>query len=200
MTTETHNKALSAFLQKRKTPLLCVIAIVLLAVVLSIVFSGSGDITFRTETALKRIVEQERLSTAEFTYNSIATATDDKGKELCHIAYEGTVKAGFDFDDITVKKKGKTVILTIPEITILSVNVQDKLDYIFIKEKYNTETFYSQARQVCQEDLEKKAAECDALTATARNNAVSTITALMTPLSQSLEKDGYALEIHYTNE
>ncbi|MBQ8683496.1 MAG: DUF4230 domain-containing protein [Clostridia bacterium] len=181
-------------------PLLCGAGVIVLAILLCVVFSGSGDITIETETALKRIVEQEKLSTAEFTYNSIAVIADEKGKELCHVAYEGTVKAGFDFSALNVTQKNKTIIVHLPEITISSVNVDNELDYIFVKERYNTEDFYAKARATCQADLEEKAKSSEALFATARTSAIDTLTALMTPLAQKLEKDGYTIEIQYVEE
>lgn len=166
---------------------------VLLAAVLLVVFSGSGDVTTSVETALKEMVVSSELRTAKYTYNSIAEIKDGDTTKY-HVAYKGTVSAGFDFENIKVERVESVIRIVIPELKILSVDVDTDMEYIFIKEKYDTENTYSEAYDACYKDLEEKAKVNQTLIATAKESAEDTIIALIKPFESQL-KDGERFEI-----
>lgn len=174
-------------------------AALVLCFVLGIALSKEGKVTTIAESSLKETIELGELSTIEYTYNSTLTVYDnDKNKtEKYHVAYNGSVKAGFDFKQIKVKNhtERKKIIITIPEIIITSVNVNpNSLDYIFLKDKYNEENTYQEAYKKCKADLKKKADKNSSLKKLARENAIETVKALLKPYEEQLE-EGYSIEV-----
>ena len=94
--------------------------------------------------------------------------------------------------------------MIIPKIEIQSIAIDANLEYIFVKEKYDTETTYAEAYNVCYEDLESKAKNNETLYNTAIESAIETLTALTKPFEQQLDgektikvvyTDNYDLEI-----
>lgn len=161
------------------------VAVILIVVILLVVFSGSGKVTVNVETSLKEIIEISELKTAEYTYNSIAEVKDGDTTKY-YVSYKGTVSAGVDFEAIKVDRKGSIICITIPAIEILSVNVNTDMEYIFIKDKYDTENTYSEAYNVCCRDLEEKAKTNSTLIKTAEESVVDTIKALTKPFERQL--------------
>lgn len=171
---------------------------VLLVIVLLVVFSGSGDVTISVETSLKEMITASQLRTAEYTYNSIADVMDGDNVKY-HVSYKGSVSAGFDFEKVEVVRDGTTIRVIVPDVEILEVIVDPELDYIFIKEKYDTEETYAEATSACKEDLRAKAEANETLLETARESARDTLNALMKPFESQL-KEGETFEIVFTTE
>lgn len=174
------------------------VAALLVAILLAIVFSGSGNITIGVETSLKEIITSSQLRTAEYTYNSIADIKDSDNVKY-HVSYKGTVSAGVDFEKIEIVRDGNTIQIIVPEVKILDVVVDPKLDYIFIKEKYDTEKTYAEATEACKSDLFKKAQNNETLLKTARESAEDILKALIKPFESQL-KDGENFEIVFKTE
>ena len=174
------------------------IAVLLIAILLVVVFSGSGDVSISVETSLKEMITTSQLRTAEYTYNSIADITDDD-KVKYHVSYKGTVTAGVDFEKIEIVRNGDTIQIIVPEVQIIEVIVDPELDYIFIKEKYDTETTYAEATAACKRDLLEKAQANETLLKTARESAEDTLKALIKPFESQL-KDGETFEIVFNTE
>lgn len=186
--------------------LLALLLVVLISIIIAIVFSGSGKAQFSVETSLKEVLESSELSTAEYTYNSIVSVKDDKKdtkndeEEIkYYISYKGTVKAGFDFEKIDVVKNDKKIIVIVPEIEIISVDVDTNLEYIFTNKKYDTEKTYAEAYNACCDDLESKAKSNKTLHNTAVESAIEAITALTKPFERQLKK-GETIEVVYINQ
>ncbi|MBQ5867172.1 MAG: DUF4230 domain-containing protein [Oscillospiraceae bacterium] len=156
------------------------ISAVLLVVVLLVIFSGSGKTTISAEATLKKIIIQSKLRTAEYTYNSITEVTDGR-KTKYYVSYKGKVKAGFDFEKVEVEEKENVISIIVPDVEILEITVDPNLDFIFEKEKYETETVYAEAQAVCKQDLEAKAHTNEELLKTARESAEATLLALIKP-------------------
>ena len=186
-----------AKLSKQAKYLICGVAIAaLLAIVLLVVFSGSGDVSISVETSLKEMITTSELRTAEYTYNSIADIMDgDKVKY--HVSYKGTVSAGFDFEKVEIVREGSTIKVIVPDVEILEVIVDPELDYIFIKEKYDTENTYAEATAACKQDLLEKAQANETLLKTARESAEDTLNALMKPFESQLQ-EGESFEIVFS--
>lgn len=170
-----------------------VAAAILIVAVILVVFSGTGDVTIDVETSLKEIILTSNLRTAEYTYNSIAEVKKEKTTKY-YVSYKGTVFAGVDFEKVEVNRDGNIFYIVVPDVEIQEVVVDPELDYIFTKDKYDTETTYAEATAACKEDLLEKAKNNDTLMSTARESAEDTIMALIKPLESQLN-EGEAFEI-----
>lgn len=178
----------------KNVTIISVIALLAVVIILGIIFSKPGAVTTISESSLKEVIEISELSTIEYIYNSTFTVTEGK-EEKYHVAYEGVVKAGFDFNDIKISEEGKKIIITIPDITINSAYVdENSIDCLFIKDKYETETILQEAYRKSIEDLEIKAESNDTLLTMARDNAKEMIKALIQPWEEQLE-EGYTIEV-----
>jgi hypothetical protein len=173
--------------------LLGVIVAILVAVLILVVSSGSGDVTISVETSLKEIITSSQLRTAEYTYNSIAEIKDGDTTKY-HVAYKGTVSAGFDFEKVEIVHDGSVIRIVVPDVDILEVVVDPELEYIFIKKKYDTETTYAEATAACKQDLREKAETNETLLKTARESAKDTLMALIKPFESQLN-EGESFEI-----
>ncbi len=187
-----------------KTTIVVALVCVVAAVACIIIFAPEGKVEFSFKTALKEMEDISLLSTSECTYNSIAAMPIDPEKEIgedntkYHVSYKGTVKYGFDFKKLEVIEKEDSIIVVIPKIEIHSVDVDTNMEYIFVKEKYDKETTYAEAYNLCCDDLEKKARENNTLYTTAIESAVETVTALTKPFEKHLE-EGESLKIVYVD-
>lgn len=167
--------------------------------ILTIVFrSNDSRVTTVTESSLEKVLEISDLSTLDYTYNSIVDVMDEDGKTMkYHVAYEGVVTAGIDFEnvDVSVDEETKIITITLPEAVVQNVEIDmGTLEYIFEEKKYETETVSQEAYKVCRADLEKKAMEEGNLLAIAKDNAVDTVNALMTPWIEQLHEE-YQVEV-----
>ena len=185
--------------------LIGVAVLVVAGIILAIIFSPSGETTFDIETSLKEVLESSDLSTAEYTYNSIAKVKiDENGDDSeeyfkYHISYKGTVKSGFDFSKLDSIKEDNKITIVIPEIEIQSVEIETEMDYIFTNKKYDTENTYAEAYTICSDDLELKAKNNKTLRNTAVESAIETITALTKPFESQFE-DGMVIEVVYVDD
>ncbi len=173
-----------------------VCVIVLIAI---IVPNRGGQMTTISEASLEKVIEINELATVDYTYNAIATAyAEDNETVKYNVAYEGVVNAGIDFKQIDIQLNAEENII---KITLPSVEIQDiridsgTLDYIFSKDKYETETISEEALRICKADLEKRVSEEELLKTTAKENAVESIKALFTPWIEVMEVD-YTIEIN----
>ena len=158
----------------------------------------SGQVTTISTSSLKQVIEISELSTVDYTYNSIAVKRDWKNNVMYHVAYEGIVTAGIDFNAIEIEllETEKKVIITIPPVSIHSMQVNmGTMEYIFTKSKYETEEISGEAYKLCKEDLQEKIKNESALHDTARENAISTVQALFKPWVESLDRS-YTVEVH----
>ncbi len=181
-----------------KALMLGAVVALLIVVVLLIVFSGSGDVTISVETSLKEMITSSQLRTAEYTYNSIAEVKDGDNTKY-YVSYNGTVSAGFDFEKVEIVRDGKVIQIIVPDVQILEVIVDPELDYIFIKDKYDTEQTYAEATEACKDDLWVKAQTNETLLKTARESAEDTLEALIKPFESQLS-EGESFEIVFDTE
>ncbi len=174
--------------------LLIICAIVVIPKMLN---SDEEKVVTITKSSLEKIIKINDMSTLEYTYNAIAHVNDEDGKAKYHVAYEGTVTAGIDITkiDISVDEQNKKIKIVIPEAKIQAVDVDmAKMDFIFEKSKYETETVSQEAYKACLEDLEKRANSEDDLLSMAKENAVDSITALITPWIEQIDEE-YSVKI-----
>ena len=132
----------------------------------------------------------------QFIYNSTVTVCDEEDKAKYHVAYEGYVNAGFDFNNIETERdvENKKIVIVIPKIKINSVNINDEtLDFIFVKDKFDTETTFQEAYKASYLDLENKAINNNTIKKMAYENAVDAMKAIIIPLETKLP-DGYTFD------
>lgn len=157
-----------------------------------------GKVTTISESTIQKILDINDLSTLDYTYNAISLVKDpDTGAEKYYVAYEGVVTAGINFSKIDVKldDENKKIAITIPdaEIQTTSINM-GTLEFIFKDKKYETETVSQEAYKECIKDIQAKASQEKELLTMAKENALSTIEALIKPWVEQLDQE-YTVEI-----
>lgn len=138
-----------------------------------------------SETSLKEMIEIDELATLEYFYNSVAKVKEeDADKVKYHVAYEGTIRYGINFEQIgiSIDEKNKIINIVLPNVSLIDSNVNvETLEFIFEKDKYETETVVMEAKSICESDLETKATQNSDLKKMAKENAIDTINALLCP-------------------
>lgn len=190
------NSATADIPQKKKSPkkikIIAITAAILLliaavsVVCISIYRNNTESKSPIAEVSLEKILEIEELSTVDYTYNAtVAKYSKDNPEEVeYYVAYEGTVTAGIDFKEIKPERNDneKTITLTLPEIEIQSIRVDmGTMEYIFVKNEFETETISQEAYKLCKNDLKNRIEKEDLLYTTARENAISSVEALFKP-------------------
>lgn len=178
-----------------------ILAVILVAVAFlmpRLFSSKEPQVTTITKASLEKVLEISDLETLDYTYNSIVDIMDEDGETAkYHVAYEGVVTAGIDFEKIgiSVEDETKTVVITVPEAEVQNVYVDmGTMEYIFEKDRYETETVSQEAYHRCCEDLEKKAKEETSLLTIARDNAIEAVNALISPWVEQMDEE-YHVEV-----
>lgn len=164
-----------------------------------VVFNNKeGQVSTISKSSLEKIIEINELSTIDYTHNATTKVYDEDGTTIkYYVAYEGTVTAGIDFEQIEIvpDEEQKKVVITLPEIQIHDVNVNmGTLDYIFMKDKYETETVSQEAYKACKQDLQNRVENETDLHKMAKENAIQSIEALFTPWIQQVDEE-YEVEV-----
>lgn len=182
-----------------------IIAVMLVALALGIwcgiklTTPAKSDAEVITVSTLSKILNSSDLSAYRVHYNGVAVAANEKSADKVdyYVSYQATVEAGFDFSqaDIQVDSAAKTVVITLPEVTITHTEVDPStLDYIFVNKKAETPTVSEQAIKLCEADVTRETADLDGLLKPARENARNTVLALTRPLISQRNPD-YTLVI-----
>lgn len=196
------NKNIISFFKESRKLISVILATVVAIVVVGLLIPNERKVTTEVETSLKEIVEASKISTLEYIYNSTVTSYDEKGKAKYHVAYDGTVCAGFDLNKIKceIDRENKKVVIIIPEITISSVAIDDKsFDFIFMKKKYDDETTLQEIYNLSYEDLENKARTNKTVMKMAYESAVDGMKAITMPLESKLP-NGYTFDFRKESE
>jgi hypothetical protein len=193
--------------RKHKLRIIIAIIIVILAIALSLLMeyniktrleSAGHKVTTVSKASLEKVLDISELSTLDYNYNAIATVYEDDNTTVkYYVAYEGTVEAGIDFSKIEVSEpdEEKHITITLPEIEIQNTNVDmGSLDYIFVNSKYNKETVSQEAYLTSENDLESRANDTVELNQMAKDNAITSVQALIQPWLEQLD-EGYTVDI-----
>jgi hypothetical protein len=200
-------------MSKKKVIIFIVVIFAVIALIVSGIFfipevkkfsffeNQENNINIITQSELQDLIETSDLYTVSYVYNAVATVYDEDSKNKdtikYYVSYKGNVDAGIDFSkiDINVDEDLKKITITIPEINIMDITVDGgSLDFIFTDSKYNTEDVYHEAYQKARDDLKSRASEETTLLDTAKENAVSSVEALLNPWIKSVD-DEYDVEI-----
>ncbi|MCM1498323.1 MAG: DUF4230 domain-containing protein [Clostridium sp.] len=157
-----------------------------------------GKVSTISAATLEKVFDLSELSTADYTYNAIATAYDEGGTTVkYYVAYEGIVKAGIDFRQIKfdIHEEEKVINITIPEVAFTEKTVSPgTLEYIFKDKKSETENVYQEAFELCKKDLAERTDKEEDLLQLARENAAAVVEALVTPWVEQIDNE-YTVEI-----
>ena len=168
--------------------------IIVIALIIGASLNKTGDLTTVAHASLQRIVEISELSTVNYTYNATTSkpAADGSGEKEYYVAYEGTVTAGIDFTKISidVDEKDKKIIILIPEIEIQDIHIDmGTMEYIFVKNKYETETVTQEAYKLCKEDLKRRVEQERLLYDSAKEIAIASVEALFKPWIETVDQE-----------
>lgn len=179
--------------------ILILIIIVLIGFKLMTPDAEKKEVATITQTSLDKIIEINQLSTVDYTYNAVVKVYDEDNKNLkYYVAYEGIVTAGIDFEkiDIAVNEDQKKVIIKIPDVEIHDVSVNmGTMEYIFAKEKYETETVSQEAYKASTADLQERVKQEKDLHEMAKENAIASVRALFVPWIEQIDKE-YTVEVY----
>lgn len=159
-----------------------------------------GTVTTITTSNLEKIIRKNQLYTAAYPYNGYAAVKTDDGTIKYYVAYEGTVKAGIDVTKIEVKEVNEetgTITIQLPEVQIEDPNINaGTLEFIFNKDKYETETVAEEAYRKAQEDLAIRVSTDSDIRTSAAASAKSIIKALVEPwVSQTNSEKQYTVTV-----
>lgn len=155
------------------------------------IIGEEGKVTTVTESTLEEVIKKSHLYTAAYPYNGYAAVYDEDGSIKYYVAYEGTVKAGIDVTQITVKidEDTNTIIVQLPEVLIEDPVVNaGTIEFIFKKEKYNTETVAEEAYRYAEEDLANRVKEDVDIRACAQESAKAAERAMIEPWVNQIEE------------
>lgn len=157
------------------------------------IIGEEGEVTTITESEIKEVFEIAELETADYIYNAVVHVNTSDGSAVkYHVAYQGTVTAGINFDEIeiTVDNEQKIIYIKMPPVSILDTVVDSgKLKYIFEDDKYDNETVFSEAYSACQKDLDSRVASETELLDLAKENAKQVIEALVMPWVEQIDEE-----------
>ena len=155
------------------------------------IIGEEGKVTTVTESTLEEVIKKSQLYTAEYPYNGYVTVYDEDGSIKYYVAYEGTVKAGIDVTRITVKidEDTDTITVQLPEVLIEDPVVNaGTMEFIFKKNKYNTETVAEEAYRYAEEDLANRVKEDADIRACAQESAKAAERAMIEPWVNQIEE------------
>lgn len=156
--------------------------------------SRGGEVIVTSESSLQKIEEIAELSTLEYIYNSKVTVyEEDQTTAKYHVAYDGLVNVGIDFQNvkILVDQENKLLEIIVPQPRILDVTVDSgTLDYIYEKRAYSQDpTLAQEAYEAAVSDLETKAKANKELTEMAKQNAKNTLRSLYEPWAKEADSE-----------
>ena len=173
------------------------------AVVEEVIIGEEGEFRYITESTLSEVVSTAVLYTASYPYNGFVGIKDAGGTVQYYVAYNGNVKAGFDFDkvEVSLDEETDTITVTLPELKELEITVDNDLDYLFMDEKMNREGLFSQAYAAAEEDLKNRMRDDAAIKKAAIESAKTAELALLKPWVEQVDPDrDYTINIEYAGE
>ncbi|MBQ1447942.1 MAG: DUF4230 domain-containing protein [Erysipelotrichaceae bacterium] len=185
---------------KKTLPVLALLAVIILGAIFipEMIKKNQKEVNINTVSTLHKIIDVNELSTSECVYNGVVKVTDENNPEKIdyYISYEAKVKAGIDIDkvDITMDSENKVITITLPEIKINDIVVDETtFDYIFNNNRKDELGQTAVSLKLCKEDVVNEIENIDVVYDLARQNAVNIVKGLVSPFVESLR--GYSLQI-----
>ena len=189
--------------KKNKKPKIILGIVILIVLIIGfkpggVFHSSQNKVSTVSKSSLEKVLETSQLTTLQYTYNAIAEVKKEFFDTIkYHVAYEGTVQAGIDFEDIDIdiNKEKKIITITLPEVSIQNVIVSaESMEYIFNDDKYESETVASEAYSACVKDLQTRAEKEVQLLQMAKENARDAVQALIEPWVKQVDEE-YTIKI-----
>lgn len=156
------------------------------------IIGEEGKVYTINRSTLEQVVKTSTLYTAEYPYNGYAAVKKGNGDVKYYVAYEGKVKAGIDVTKIEVSMDEETRVITIrlPQVVVEEPMVDaGTLEYIFVKDKYNTETVAQEAYKEAIADLSVRVQEDDSIVKSATETAKAAERAMVEPWVNQIDPD-----------
>ena len=189
--------------KKNKKPKIILGIVILIVLIIGfkpggVFHSSQNKVSTVSKSSLEKVLETSQLTTLQYTYNAIAEVKKEFFDTIkYHVAYEGTVQAGIDFEDIDIdiNEEKKLITITLPEVSIQNVIVSaESMEYIFNDDKYESETVASEAYSACVKDLQTRAEKEVQLLQMAKDNARDAVQALIEPWVKQVDEE-YTIKI-----
>ena len=185
--------------KKKITIILILVAVLVFSIIDFCVFCGlqntcSEKIEYSSEHAINKMLDIEELHMASYPYKGKTERViqkelkNGKTKDIClyHVTYKGHVQLGTTEKLMAlVDEENKTITVSIPEPRILELSVDfDSIDYIFTKDKYETETVSEDSYQLCLNDMRQNLEMDKSMIKKAKKNTENLVIALLKPFSK----------------
>lgn len=152
---------------------------------------NNENIDVDIKTTIEKVLKSSELNTLEYIYGGIAKKTEvsnnEKENSLYSVAYEGTVRIGFDIKNVKVDvdKISKEILFSIPKLEITSAIVDPgSLGTIFNDKRLETDSVLPELLELATKDLEETASNDESLMKIARENSIGIIKALISPFKE----------------
>lgn len=169
--------------------ILTVVVVVALIAIAPLFFNAGRGGTTITKTTLKDTVSISKLSTAEFTYEGIATKETRNGAPLYYIYYKASANTEIDLEQIDFEidedKKTITPLLPTPSISSLVID-ETALDFL----PKDAEIDIHDVIEICKADAAEEISKNPLIKDTATQNMRTTIEALLSPI---LKDSGFTI-------
>lgn len=150
--------------------------------------SEKGAVVNRVSTkfAVERVLSVEQLWTLKHEHQGVVSVseTNKKGKVKEHysVKYSGSAVGGVNIggSTISVDESSKIITVTLPEAYVVDIHVDfGSMQFMWNKNKYNTETVSAEAYKACVKDLKEIVARDTSLLESAKRNAIEQVENLM---------------------
>ena len=181
------------------TAIMVAVAVLVVSIAGFCVYSGVQtsryeNTEYSSEHAINKMLDIEELHMASYPYNGRTERViqkelkDGKTKSKClyHVTYKGHVPLGTTEKLMaSVDEENKRITVSIPEPRILDLSVDfDSIDYIFLKDKYETETISEDSYQLCLNDMRQNLEVDKSMMKKAKKNTENLVLALLKPFSK----------------
>ncbi|MBQ6654452.1 MAG: DUF4230 domain-containing protein [Erysipelotrichaceae bacterium] len=188
---------------KKKVSIASVVIVLLIIAVLVFfvspkVFNKGGKQEVATLSTLEKVVKTSTLSTYQTVYNGIAEIRNSEKPEKVdyYVAYTATVKAGLDFNQITITRDDEShrFIVSLPKITLQEPTVRiEEMDFIIVNRRIKQEAIAADAYSRYIADVSEESEKQQAIYDYARQNAENLIRGLLQPFVDQLDGE-YSIE------
>ena len=174
---------------------------IILVIILPFINKSKNESKITTTSSLEQLQSISELSSVKLVYNAIAKKYNakDKTKIDYYVKYEGTLKAGIDFNkiDVNVNSNKKIITINLPEVmyTDLTVNI-GSLKYIYLNKPKESDSVSQEAFKLCNDDLNKRIDNEIKLKETAKENLELFIQEFMKSYVKALGEN-YKVEIKW---
>lgn len=119
--------------EKKKSvrPIICLalVAVIVVSLAACFIVSKSAKPKVTSELIIAKLEKASELTTAKMIYADLISYSDHKipylNEEAFSMTYKATVRAGFSMDQLKVEVMNNKVIITVPEITILGIEIDE---------------------------------------------------------------------------